>query len=147
MTKLPFVRSPFNYDMNAASDESGLKCDDPSLTQQNAKDECDINVIMERFGRGMELPENFRPPQYGDFTGISDYHTALNRVALANEAFDSMPAKLRSRFNNDPVQLMEFLDDDKNRDEAVKLGLVEVPPQPASENAAAAPSDPAKPLP
>jgi phage internal scaffolding protein len=143
--KPTFLRTPYNYDMALASDETGLKCEDPSLAQQNAKDECDINVIMDRFGRGMDLPENFRPPQYDDFTQIGDYHAAMNAVAQANEAFDAMPAKLRARFNNDPVQLMSFLDDDSNRSEAQKLGLLVPPPPPAPENATTAPPDPAKP--
>lgn len=135
--KSTFLRTPYNYDMSLVSDETGLHCKDPSLAQQNSKDECDINIIMERFGRGMELPENFRPPQYADFTGISDYHSAMNQVAQANEAFDAMPAKLRARFNNSPADLMAFLEDDSNRSEAERLGLVVPPPQDPSKNLAA----------
>ena len=143
MTKTPtflpiFLRTEFNYDMAAASAESGLKCEDKSLAQQNAKDDSDINVIMERFGRGQMLPEDFRPPQYGDFTAATDYHTAMNAVAKANEAFDAMPAKLRARFNNDPQQLMAFLDDKENAPEALKLGLLVPPPPPPPEKPAPA---------
>ena len=54
--KLPFVRNPYNYDMAAVSQETGLKCQDPSLAQQHMKDECDINVIVERFGVTGQLP-------------------------------------------------------------------------------------------
>ena len=128
MSKLSvFIRTEHNYDMDLASSLDGLSCLDPSLAQQNSRDECDINVIMERFGRGAELPQNFRPPQYADFVGVSDYHSALNAVAAAAESFDAMPATLRSRFANDPSQLMAFLDDPENRQEAVKLGLLPKP--------------------
>lgn len=137
----PFVRSPYNYNMSLVSDETGLKCEDPSLAQQHSKDECDINIIMERFGRGQALPEGFRAPQFADFSGIGDYHTAMNRVAEANEAFDAMPAQLRARFNNDPAELMAFLDNGENRSEAIKLGLVP-PPPPAPENPPQAALDP-----
>ena len=37
--EIPFLRTPFNYDRDLASEESGLKCEDPSLTQQQFKDE------------------------------------------------------------------------------------------------------------
>ena len=141
---LPLLRTPYNYDRDQVSLDTGLSCPEPTLAQQNARDECDINVIMERFGRGMALPDNFSPPQYGDFVGINDYHSAMNQVAAARESFDSMPANLRARFNNDPGQLMAFLDDSENRQEAVKLGLVPPPPEtlPAAPQA---PSEPVKP--
>ena len=47
----PFLRSLYNYDRDAASSESGLACDDPTLAQQQFRDEADINTILERFGR------------------------------------------------------------------------------------------------
>ena len=61
----------------------------------------------------------------GDFSGIGDYHTALNRVIAAQDEFEALPAQIRARFNNDPAELIEFLEDDKNRPEAETLGLVE----------------------
>lgn len=120
----PFVRSAYNYDTAAASDESGLQCLDPSLAQQNYKEECDINFIVDRFTRTGQLPEATVAPQFGDFTGISDYHSALNMVLQSQESFMSLPAAVRSRFANDPGELLAFLNDRNNFDEAVKLGLV-----------------------
>lgn len=35
-----------------------------------------------------------------------------------------LPAKVRSRFENDPQKFLEFCSDPKNRDEAVSLGLI-----------------------
>ena len=43
----PFVRSPFNYDAMAVSNETGLSCPEDTLTQQNFAEECDINRIVE----------------------------------------------------------------------------------------------------
>jgi len=120
-----FLRSAYNYDVDAASNESGLACEEPSLAQQHFKEECDINTILQRFSITGILPEAPLSPRYGDFSGISDYHTALNRVIAAQDEFESLPAQIRARFQNDPAQLIEFLSNENNRAEAEELGLVE----------------------
>lgn len=124
MIRKMFLRTPYNYDVDAVSDETGLKCEDVSLTKQSFRDECDINTIVRNFGLTGELPDNVRVPQYGDFTGISDYQSAMNAVIAADAAFMELPAELRARFHNDPQALLEFVSNDNNYDEAVKLGLV-----------------------
>jgi len=125
----PFLRTPYNYDRDAASNESGLACEEPSLTQQHFKDETDINNILRQFNITGLLPEAPLSPRYGDFTGIVDYHSALNAVIAAEDDFMTLPAQLRARFENDPAQLIEFLDNSANYDEAVKLGLIDpIPP-------------------
>ena len=123
MAKAPFLRTPYNYDTNAASDESGLACEEPTLAQQQYKDESDINNILRQFNITGQLPVALSP-RYGDFTGISDYKTALDRVIAADEEFLALPAELRARFDNEPANLIEFLDNESNRAEAEKLGLV-----------------------
>jgi len=121
----PFLRTPYNYDTIAASDESALHCEDASLAQQQFKDESDINNILRQFNITGELPNAPISPKYGDFSGISDYKTALDRVIAADEEFMNLPATLRARFDNEPANLIEFLENDQNRAEAEKLGLVE----------------------
>jgi hypothetical protein len=59
----------------------------------------------------------------------------MNAVRDAQVEFLRVPADVRARFNNDPGRLMAFLEDDRNRDEARKLGFlkpVEVVPPPLS---------------
>ena len=90
-----FVRNPYNYDMDKVSNETGLECKDPSLAQQHMKDECDINTIVERFGVTGSYLSAPVSPQYGDFSGVSDYHSAINAVRAAEESFMALPAKLR----------------------------------------------------
>jgi phage internal scaffolding protein len=126
--KLPFLRTPYNYDVDKVSDETGLSCPEPTLAQQNFKDESDINYIVRQFGLTGELPGKPLSPQYGDFTGVLDYHSAVNAVLAAQDDFMELPAQLRSRFNNDPAELIDFLADEQNREEATKLGLVAVKP-------------------
>jgi phage internal scaffolding protein len=120
-----FLRTPYNYDKDAASNESGLHCEDASLAQQHFKEECDINTILQKFNITGLLPEAPLSPRYGDFTGIGDYHTAMNRVIAVQDEFEALPAQIRARFDNDPAQLIEFLENSDNRPEAEELGLVE----------------------
>ena len=126
MTKIiaPFLRTPYNYDTFAASNESGLHCEDATLAQQQFKDECDINNIMEKFGMTGLIPQSPLTANYGDFSGINDYHTALNAIIAAEEQFDALPANIRSRFENDPANLIDFMENPDNRNEAEKMGLI-----------------------
>lgn len=118
-----FLRSAYNYDRDAVSKETGLKCQDESLTQQHQKDEADINTIVKRFHLSGELPTDVRAPRYGDFTGVVDYQSALNAVIAADESFMAMPAYIRARFNNDTQLFVEFCSDPANTEEMIKLGL------------------------
>lgn len=119
-----FLRTEFNYDMNKAGDESGLRCLDVSRAKQQFAEESDINTIIRRFKIGGELPVGVRMPTFGDFAFVSDFKSAMDAIALANEAFDAMPAEVRSRFHNDPAEFLEFTSDKANLAEARKLGLV-----------------------
>jgi len=123
MTKSVFLRTPYNYDTNKVSDETGLRCDDPSLTQQQFKDEADINTIVDRFLRSGVMPTPVSMPQYVDYEGVFDFQTAMNVVRAADENFMRLDAKVRSRFNNSPQEFLEFFSNPDNSDEAVRLGL------------------------
>lgn len=126
--------------MHAASIESGLKCEDPSLAQQSFKDECDINTIVERFRLTGTVPQLDQLPSYADYEGIFDFHDAMNAVRQANEQFMLLPAKLRARFDNEPQKFLDFCADEDNRDEARKLGLLKPEePAPAAPQQTAAP--------
>lgn len=125
-----FIRSAYNYDADAVSRETGLSCpEDEGMTMQQFKEECDINTIVKRFGLTGEIPGDFRMPVSGDFTDVTDFHSAMNLVRAAEEAFATVPAHIRARFSHDPAALMAFLDDAGNRDEALKLGLLQPPPE------------------
>lgn len=142
-TQQVYFRNGLNTDDDLLSHRTGLACSTPSLTQQHMRDECDINIMVERFARGQDVPV---PPAWPsvDLDRNYSYQEMLNTVIAAEQAFFSLDAKLRERFQNDPAQLMEFLSSDKNRDEAISLGLIDkavepvvqavriVDPQPAS---------------
>ena len=128
----PFVRSPYNYDLAQASDDSGLDCsvDGPGRTKQSFAEEADINTLIRRFGVGNPLPSGARLPSFGDFHGVGGYQDALNALTAADKAFYSVPADVRSRFGNSPGLFLEFFNQEANYDEAVKLGLVVARPAP-----------------
>lgn len=96
-----------------------------SLTKQADMDSCDINLIMDRFTKTGVFPAGQGSPIFGDFTDGNDFQDKLNLVVDANNAFMNLDARIRSRFSNDPAQLIHFLSDDANRDEAIKLGLID----------------------
>jgi phage internal scaffolding protein len=118
-------RKHFGYDVEAASNEAAVSfVGEESMTVQSMAEDADINVLMERFGLTGQMPVNPRVPMYGDFTGITDYQSAVNSVMNAFDGFMELPAKIRARFNNNPQELLEFVMDDANIDEARKLGLL-----------------------
>ncbi len=94
-------------------------------TKQSHKDECDINIVMARYVKTGNLEHIATAmPRYGDFSEVPDLHTATNQVNEATELFMELPSEIRSRFNNNPAELLDFLADANNKPEAVKLGLV-----------------------
>lgn len=123
-------RTPYNLDeivLPVSAVSVVFDPDEERLTQQQFKEECDINTIVKRFGLTGELPEPWAAPSYGDFTAAVDFHTAQNLVIAARDEFDRLPADLRKRFGHDPQQLLAFLDDGRNREEAIELGLIAKP--------------------
>lgn len=124
----PFLRTEHNYDMNAASLQSALACKDPSRTQQQFKDECDINVLVERFGIDQLATPLMDYPTEQDFTNVMDFQSSLNVMRRAQESFDSLPAKIRNRFDNDTHKFMQFVHDPENMEESVRLGIRNPPP-------------------
>lgn len=121
--EMPFLRTPYNYDREAASDDSGLMCTDPSLAQQQFREDSDINTIVKRFNLTGEIPQGVNVPRYGDFASVYDYHSAMNLVRSADSAFMQMPADVRARFGNDAGAFVDFVSDPANAAEAEKLGL------------------------
>lgn len=114
----------FQHAYSEPSRAGDIDCKDPSLSQQSWKDEVDINVILEKYRVTGVLPSGVRMPSYGDFTGISDYRSAMNVLLQAQDAFAAMPADVRARFGNDPGLFIEFMSKPENREEAERLGLV-----------------------
>lgn len=103
--------------------------DDEVLTKQEFKRECDINHILSKYNRqmGVDFLNQYHghiSGRFGDVSQATDYQTALHQINEAEELFDALPSKIRARFHNDPGMLLDFIADERNRDEAVELGLM-----------------------
>lgn len=97
-----------------------------SLTNQHFAKDADLNNIIKRYGisDGAVPPVALDPAFFGDFTDAPDFRQALDNTREALEHFNALPADLRTRFRNDPVELWTFVTNPANAEEAVKLGLL-----------------------
>lgn len=121
----------FRQQYDSARDEieqaaTNITCLDASMTQQHHTEDADLNVIAKRYGLtdGAIPPQAMDPRFFGDFTSVVHLQDALNQTRQATDAFNALPAHIRKRFNNSPIDLWEFVNDDANLDEAMKLGLL-----------------------
>lgn len=108
---------------------------EPSKTDQQFAKECDVNQIMANAKKGM-ISNHVRnsPGVYADVSEIPDLLECMEIMTTAQRDFDQLPAKTRERFGNSPVQLVDFLNDSANDDEAVKMGFKTRPkPSPLDE--------------
>lgn len=96
---------------------------EPSLTQQQFTQEANINNIMRKYQLTGELPPQ-RIGYYADITNMPDFKTALNTVRDTQERFNALPSKLRQELNNDPQQMLNWIQDPNNLERAKQLGLV-----------------------
>lgn len=102
----------------------------PSLTKQSMKDECDLNIILKKYQSTGILPDMIKTdPQYGDFSAVPDYQSALDIINKAELQFSSLEAQVRIRFQNDPAEFLAFATDPKNSEELIKMGLATARPQ------------------
>lgn len=121
----------FNYDADKRSLETGVAADrmqHPHLTIQSAREETDINFIVKKFGLTGQFKPPARLPSYGDFTGVEDFHSAMNAIRTAEEGFMDLPSNIRTRFGNDPQLYLEFVTNPENKEEMYKMGLAKRPP-------------------
>lgn len=134
---IPLGKGLRQYDAKAVSDATAVDPGTEMLTQQHLKEEVDVNNIVRRFGLS-ELPRWSREGVYGDFTGISDYESAREKIASVDRAFMSLPADIRDRFRNDPAELVRFAES-VSEDEFEAAMAPEASSEPAAPAPAAAP--------
>lgn len=107
---------------------------DPGVTLQAPAEEQDINIIMQRFGikDGSRIPRWQDPnAMFGDFSEMpTDPVEATEYLRQGHVAFMSLPATMRARFESGP-NLYNWLNDDKNLEEAQRMGLLEVKKTPS----------------
>lgn len=129
MTKLPTKKTEgYPYSAFRTHDRVQLVCEESSRAKQSMSAECDINNIMDKYAaNGLVQHVNQHKGSYGELPGVIDYHDALNAVLSAKEAFSTLPSKIRSRFNNEPAEFLEFVNNEDNKSEMAQLGLIDEP--------------------
>lgn len=105
----------------------GLTFTRPSMTQQQFKDECDIDNLVRRATQtGDYSAFQATAGDYVDTSDIGDYKNALDFINGVNEEFYELPSNVRFRFDNDPSKYIDFMSDSDNFAEAAKLGIISV---------------------
>lgn len=98
-----------------------------SRTRQSEAEAADINFIVRRWQSTGALEHVMRSkPTFGDFSNVTDYQTAIERVQDAQDAFDALPADVRDACDNDVAGLFVLLDDPGRREELEKLGMADL---------------------
>lgn len=115
-------------------EETGEVTYHESMTKQSEMDACDIHNVLKQFSQqGFEalVREKAATGQYADLPDEIDYQNSLNIVLAAQASFATLPSQVRERFANDPARFLDFLANPDNREDAVRMGLVEAPaPEP-----------------
>lgn len=107
---------------------AGLTCEDESLTQQQFKDECDIDCILRRYDQTGVLVDPLserRLAQFGDFSNLPSFSEYQNRLAEVSEYFMSLPPDIRSNFANDVGTFIEAIGNPANESKLIELGILE----------------------
>lgn len=127
-----------------------LNCPIEDAAQQHFKERCNINNILASYEKnGMITHLNRNTPQYGDYSKLKNFKESLDLVQTMDSLFMSLPPRVRSRFQNDPAQLIDFMNNESNREEAIKLGLIEKPveiiQEPKNDDKTTIPAPPSSP--
>ncbi|AZL82882.1 internal scaffolding protein [Apis mellifera associated microvirus 26] len=106
---------------------------EPSKTDPSWAKDTDVNLIIQKWSKTGTNPHPSRTQGvYADISEITDLMGAQEVVQKAADMFGALPALVRDRFRNDPVEMVTFLNDPRNHEEAVKLGILEKKSPPAS---------------
>lgn len=120
----PIVRNR-NHRMRTPHRESEVP--EKLRTQQQFKDELDVNNIVAKSNRGIAPSfTNRAVARYMDTSNTPDIAEAFNIIQEAQEAFLQLPAALRLELDNDPVNITQL-----TQDQARRFKLLKEPPTPS----------------
>ncbi len=95
-----------------------------SMVQEQFAYDCDINNIVS----GMTSPLPIRQPVSDEVKKFSPdmYEQALLTKAKAENAFMELPSEVRTFFENNPKNMLEFISKPENQAKCIELGLMQV---------------------
>lgn len=98
------------------------------ITKQEMAAECDINNILAQFSRtGIIDHVNRSAAQWLDLPSDLDFQSSLEVVRSGEEAFATLPSKVREAYGNDPYRFLAALADPAERDRLVEFGIFKSP--------------------
>lgn len=110
-TETLFLKTPNNHDTDAEARRTGLLCTDKSKTQQQFKEEADINNILARFLKTGD-PSILNPngtPQYMDIEKEFDLQERMVTSAQVEEEWNKLPKQARAILGT-PSKFLEWYD-------------------------------------
>lgn len=128
----PFFKTPYNHDTLADARAHGYTETMETKTQQNTRDDVDINNILARFG----VAAVRRPPtRFVDVPEDLDMATAITRIRDGQDAFNALPQNVQQHFET-LSNYLDFVDqaiargDRKSLEQLNLLKPTEAPPAP-----------------
>lgn len=100
-----------------------IDCSKDGKTKQEFSKQCNINTIMSQAMKGI-MPNYRQDENYIDTTGLQSYQEALYQVREAERQFNLMPAELRNKFDNNPQRMIDWVNQEENKAEAIELGML-----------------------
>lgn len=96
------------------------------MTEQCHSDSCDVHNILSQYIRTgiLEHVAKF-DGKYGDFIDVPTFQDAQNRIAEAASMFETVPAKVRARFGHDPNKFIDWITDERNRQDILDSGFTD----------------------
>lgn len=128
-------RTPYSSRNETREEKKAVTFNEESLTDQNFKDETDVNMILAKYKVTLNpallgLSPSGEPlgnPQYGDFGDVGTYQECLEVVMQAEEQFANLPASIRKEFGNTPEGMLKWINNPDNFERGVELGIFEKP--------------------
>lgn len=94
------------------------------FTEQAHKEQCDVNNIIRKYDKnGLITHVQKFEARFGDMTG-PDFKESYDKIMTAIQMFGELPSAIRNRFDNQPAELLRFMDNPENRKEAIELGII-----------------------
>lgn len=97
----------------------------PSMTNLENADSADVNKIIEKFILSGTV-DNIAQGEAMENVQLStqtDYHETHRVLQNARRSFMKLGEEVRTKFHNDPIEMLEFMKDPKNIEECHRLGL------------------------
>jgi phage internal scaffolding protein len=123
---MPVIRKA--YDEENGHYEVGISFDPAEKrTKEAFAEESNINNIVDKYLKtGIMTHVSQYKENYGEATS-QDFKAAMDLVTRTQQMFDDLPSELRNKFNGNPSDFLDYVQNPNNKDEITRLGLTTTP--------------------